>query len=87
MISPMSNKEKFWTLLDYFPPRIQALWDREGEEHLGEPTGLSRGEVAMHEALKAIWYGKGTVDLAELANLDPQFKKPLAAWLDDPFFP
>jgi hypothetical protein len=83
----MSNKERFWALLDYFPPRVRDQWDREGEEHLGDPIGLSHGEVTMHAALKAIWYGKGEVDLADLAALDVQFRKPLLEWLADPFFP
>lgn len=29
----------------------------------------------MHEALKAIWYGKDAVDFADLAAFDLQFKK------------
>lgn len=84
---PMSDKAKFWALLDHFPARVREMWDKDREEHLGQGSGFSRGEAVMHDALKAIWYGKGEVELADLANLDPQFKQPLIEWLADPFWP
>lgn len=83
----MTDKEKFWELLEAYPPRVQQMWDRERDEHLGEGSGFSSGEAVMHEALKAIWYGTGVVELTDLANLADEHKEPLLNWLKYPFWP
>lgn len=88
----MSDKEKFWMLLDRYPFAAEC-WNRaESSVDLDRVKARmwSRQERIVVHALVSIWFGSGDgweLDFTDLATLDMGLRVPLAKWIVDPCWP
>jgi len=89
-----AEQKRFKETLDHFP-RLSPFWDFEKREYdaaaLDKSIGaFSHSERLMAEFFVAVWSGENTyafdfIDAA--ATLEPDQRRVVADWLDDPYFP
>lgn len=98
MRTEMSHTQRqFFDLLEHYP-RFTGFWSREHREYnddaVTEALGTcSSGEIVILKCLVTIWRGNAgpnsefQIDLAELAIVNSNNRRPLLLWLAEPFWP
>lgn len=98
MQTRMSDTQKrLFELLENYP-RFDGLWNQEAREYDASAVGntlatCSRGEVVILKCILTIWGGNAgsdgefMIDIAGLATLDKENRRPLVQWLAAPFWP
>lgn len=90
-----TSQERFFDLLKNYP-RFAKSWNPERREMLGDPCrwpdGFTKSDQVVAQILVSIWQGNASkprhyVDITDVAELPAEFKKPILAWLADPFWP
>lgn len=96
----MTDKQRFWKLLDGYP-YLKRYWSRTGTGELKTEAALNamhgrKSDAVLLGCLASIWLGgihsetcaAFRIDFTDLyAYTDPHDRQPLIDWLTDPYWP
>lgn len=98
-MSESETQRQFFEVLLKHYPRLAEFWNREKREFdevMASPAVLSggvlsSGEKTILKALASIWLGSANstfqLDITDLAALPVSERRPLVAWIANPFWP